>query len=94
MTENNCQRNILLSEWLKAASESHLNAVCKMSDTSLAMMRQYASGRRNMSASKAERISEVMSRAYAFNGDEPKALSQGELCEACHNCTYFKNHKG
>jgi hypothetical protein len=89
MAQNNCQRNILLSEWLKAASKAHVATVCHMSETSMAMMRQYASGRRFPSAGKAAAIADAMSWAYAFNPDEMPALSRADLCDACKDCPHF-----
>jgi hypothetical protein len=83
--------NIPLSRWLNAASPLILEQVVKMSGTSLGMYRQWASGRRQLSAAMAGKLADAMVVLAGQFSSSPKPLTRGELCDACKNCPHYKN---
>jgi hypothetical protein len=88
------QRNDKLAQWLTGAGKSTSEASRKLAElayTTEAMIRQWASGRRKLSADSAGRVESAMNKFSAINLHSPQPLTRGDLCEACRECPYH-NH--
>ena len=87
-------RNEKLAAWLKGAGKSTSEAsklLAELAYTTEAMIRQWASGRRKMSADSAGRVESAMNLFSAITLHSPQPLTRGDLCEACRECPYH-NH--
>jgi hypothetical protein len=93
-TMNVYQRNDKLAAWLRGAGKSTSEAskmLAELAFTTEAMIRQWVSGRRKMSADSAGRVESAMNKFSAINIHAPQPLTRGDLCEACSECPYHKH---
>jgi hypothetical protein len=89
-------RNEKLAAWLKGAGKSTPEAskmLAELAYTTEAMIRQWVSGRRKMSADSAGRVEAAMDKFSAINIHAPQPLTRGYLCEACSECPYHNHIK-
>jgi hypothetical protein len=90
MPQNEYSRNVALSEWLKAATKDQIEYLCRVSGKSLDMLRQWASGRRNISAENAGHVASGTAMVHDVMVYTPLPLTRGDLCVACKQCPHFK----
>jgi hypothetical protein len=93
---NPYKRNDKLAAWLKGAGKSTSEAsrmLAELAFTTEAMIRQWASGRRKLSADSAGRVEAAMNRFSIMSLHSPQPLTRGDLCEACSQCPYHNHIK-
>lgn len=79
-----------LQKWLDEGSQ-FIEILSTLAQTSGNMYRQWVTGRRGISASKAGAIEAAMEMISHTHDNAPEPLTRGDLCEACQACSYFKS---
>lgn len=80
-----------LKQWLAQATAAEKEWLAKKTKTSLAYLRQIASGHRIASADIAGRIEDATEfKATSSATCNLPVIRRGELAPACRNCPYYK----
>ena len=77
--------------WLKSASPHLQQRLAELAHTSIAMYRQWTSGRRGISAATAGNLERAMRELAATEAGVPTPLRRGDMCETCAKCDYYKD---
>ena len=83
--------NLPFQRWLDAATPLMKRYLEVWADTKECMFRQWASGRRNLSAEMAGAIESATVEIAKTVPGAPPALTRGDLCSACAKCSYFQD---
>lgn len=89
MSKANYTPNKPFSKWLNAATPYIRDLLEQLAQTSDAMFRQWAAGRRQCSADKAGLVEAATLEIYKTVPNAPLPLTRGDMCEACAKCQYF-----
>lgn len=89
--------NEKFKKWLDKATPLMRLHLAMLAGTSRQMFRQWASGRRALSAEMAGEVSKASLFLSDNNPKVPEPLTRGDLCDACAKCEHFleslKNNK-
>lgn len=75
--------------WLSEATLEMRKILSEKANFSTSMFRQWAAGRRGLSAELACRIAEATAEMVHEDPSAPAPILRGEMCSACRNCPHF-----
>jgi len=75
--------------WIGEATNEMRKILAHSAGTSTSMFRQWAAGRRGLSADLACRLAEASLTLFETTPNAPAPLMRGELCVACRKCPHF-----
>ena len=74
--------------WMKVADTSEQRILAEKSGTSVGMLRQYAGGHRQVSASMAGVFEAVTAEMHRLSKGRLPKITRTDVCEACRACSY------
>ena len=83
------KRNEKLKTWLSKGGVAYRDLLIETAGTSIGMIRQWTTGRRNPTAANAGDLVNAMETIAMTYVDAPRPLTRGDLCEACARCPHF-----